>query len=232
MDRTKTWSRRLLMTLLLLVALGTTLKAFSGVEAKDLSDINGWSKGILASESHPYKLTGLIPKSLHNEKTVATAISSSGSSLNQMSLENEINWSQYPKKEVTATGYTAGYESTGKNPEHPEYGITYSGVKVKRDLYSTIAADLSVFPIGTILFIPGYGFGVVADKGGAIKGNELDLYYDTVEEVFQSWGKKTLDIYIVHKGNGRLTENELTKLNEDKSMQAFRQKYMKPKTKS
>ncbi|MGG4488451.1 3D domain-containing protein [Metabacillus idriensis] len=232
MDRTKTWSRRLLMTLLLLVALGTTLKAFSGAEAKDLPVFNGWSKGILESEGHPYKLTGLIPKSLHSEKTVAAAISSSGSSIDQLSLENEIDWSQYPKQEVTATGYTAGYESTGKKPEHPEYGITYSGVKVKRDLYSTIAADLSVFPVGTILFIPGYGFGVVADKGGAIKGNELDLYYDTVEEVFQFWGKKTLDIYIVQKGNGRLTENELTKLNENKSMQAFRQKYMKPKTKS
>ena len=76
---------------------------------------------------------------------------------------------------MTATGYTSGIESTGKRPGHPEYGITYSGVKAKRDLYSTIAADLRVFPLGTILFVPGYGYGVVADKGGAIKGNRLDL---------------------------------------------------------
>ena len=48
---------------------------------------------------------------------------------------------------------------------------------VKRDLYSTVAADLNVFPIGTILFIPEYGYGVVADKGGAITGNKVDLYY-------------------------------------------------------
>nr|MBS9408334.1 hypothetical protein [Streptococcus oralis] len=81
----------------------------------------------------------------------------------------------YRSIEMTATGYTSGIESTGKRPGHPEYGITYSGVKVKRDLYSTIAADLRVFPIGTILFVPGYGYGVVADKGGAIKGNRLDL---------------------------------------------------------
>ena len=48
---------------------------------------------------------------------------------------------------VTATGYTAGYESTGKKPGHPQYGITYSGVKVKRDrnTLSTIAADLMYF---------------------------------------------------------------------------------------
>src|SRR4051794_1500489 len=96
------------------------------------------------------------------------------------SLETSVNWSKYPKQTVVATGYTAGFESTGKRLGNPEYGITYSGVKVKRDLFSTVAADLTVFPIGTILFIPGYGYGVVADKGGAIKGNELDLYFNTV----------------------------------------------------
>ncbi len=32
---------------------------------------------------------------------------------------------------MTATGYTSGIESTGKRPGHPEYGITYSGVKAK-----------------------------------------------------------------------------------------------------
>lgn len=47
---------------------------------------------------------------------------------------------------VVATGYTAGYESTGKRPNHPDYGITYSGVKVRRDkkTVSTIAADLKL----------------------------------------------------------------------------------------
>lgn len=142
------------------------------------------------------------------------------------SLEDEIDWSKYPKKTVTATGYTAGVESTGKSKGHPEYGITYSGVKVKRDLFSTVAADLTVFPIGTILFIPGYGYGVVADKGGAIKGNELDLYYETVEDVYNKWGKKKLEIYVVQKGNGKLTEQTLKALNEDKSMQVFRQQYI------
>ena len=54
-------------------------------------------------------------------------------------LEQANDWSKYRSIEMTATGYTSGIESTGKRPGHPEYGITYSGVKVKRDLYSTIA---------------------------------------------------------------------------------------------
>ena len=141
----------------------------------------------------------------------------------------ELDWSKYPKKKMVATGYTAGVESTGKNPGHPEYGITYSGVKVKRDLFSTIAADLTVFPIGTILFIPDYGYGVVADKGGAIKGDKLDLYYDTVEEVYEQWGMKTLEVSIIKMGDGNLTETELTTMNEDEALQVFRQQYTSEK---
>lgn len=142
-------------------------------------------------------------------------------------LEQAVDWSKYDAVEVTATGYTAGVESTGKHPKHPQYGITYSGVKVKRDLYSTIAADLRVFPIGSVLFIPGYGYGVVADKGGAIKGKALDLYYETVHDVYEQWGKKKLKVYIVKKGTGTLTEEELKQLNEDSAMQVFRQQYIK-----
>ncbi|WLR61800.1 3D domain-containing protein [Pseudalkalibacillus hwajinpoensis] len=145
------------------------------------------------------------------------------------SLATSQDWSQYPTHTVTATGYTAGEESTGKTPEHPAYGITYSGVKVKRDLYSTIAADTSVFPIGSVLFIPEYGFGVVADTGSAITGKRIDLYYDTVNDVYNEWGKKTLDVYLIEKGDGTLTEEMLLTLNEEESMQVFRQELMSEK---
>ncbi|RCX17412.1 3D (Asp-Asp-Asp) domain-containing protein [Fontibacillus phaseoli] len=115
---------------------------------------------------------------------------------------------------VMATGYTAGFESTGKKPNHPQYGITYSGVKVRRDkdTISTIAADLKVFPLGTILYIPGYGYGVVADKGSAIKGNKIDLYFKTTKQVFKEWGKKEVEVQVIRKGNGKLTEAMLNKL--------------------
>lgn len=95
---------------------------------------------------------------------------------------------------VMATGYTAGYESTGKTSKHPEYGITYSGVKVRRDknTVSTIAADPKVIPLGSILYIPGYGYGIVADTGSAIKGRKIDLYFATTKQVYKEWGKNQL----------------------------------------
>nr|WP_274363551.1 MULTISPECIES: 3D domain-containing protein [unclassified Paenibacillus] len=115
--------------------------------------------------------------------------------------------------EVTATGYYAGFESTGKTPKDPGYGITYSGVKVRRGLFSTIAADKNVFPIGTILHIPGYGYGVVADTGSAIKGKKIDLYFETKKLVYSQWGKKNVKVKVIRKGTGKLTEKDLDALN-------------------
>jgi 3D (Asp-Asp-Asp) domain-containing protein len=195
----RTFMIRLFMTGLLCAALLVTFEAISGLRAADFKE---WYE---------------------KRHTAHAAIMKA----ERETLEQAVDWSKYRSITVKATGYTAGVESTGKHPNHPQYGITYSGVRVKRDLYSTIAADLNIFPIGTVLFIPGYGYGVVADKGGAIKGNALDLYYETVQDVYKRWGKKELKVYIIKIGNGKLTEEELTKLNEDKAMQVFRQQYRK-----
>lgn len=208
--------RRLLMACLFLLAFATTYLAISGVEAKDLS------KWVQENNEKHSKNAGLTLKALQqkNEKTMSAAAKAK-----DKPLEEAFDWNQYPAQKVTATGYTAGVESTGKKPGDPLYGLTYSGVKVKRDLYSTVAADPSVFPIGTILFIPNYGLGVVADTGSAIKGNRIDLYFETVHDVYNEWGKKTLDVYVIKKGTGKVTEDELVKLNETKSLQVFRNQY-------
>ncbi|WP_010196531.1 3D domain-containing protein [Bacillus sp. m3-13] len=232
MKLAKTICRRTVIGLLFVLALSVTFQSISGVEA---STIHNWlkenniyatnAKGDQEKEKEGFfKKIGLDIKQLNFLSATPTMVSAKEAIDKPKTLE-ELNWEQYETHTVHATGYTAGYESTGKNPGDPSYGITYSGLKVKRDLYSTIAADISVFPIGTILFIPGYGYGVVADIGGAIKGNKIDLYYDTVDEVFNDWGKQTIDVYIIKKGDGTLTEEELNQLNEEESMQVFRQQY-------
>ncbi|WP_456277824.1 3D domain-containing protein [Bacillus sp. AK128] len=237
MNRYTTLLKRTMMTVLFLLAVSATYTSISGVQAEELTEwwdrydhpfysaFYGANQGIIENSS--VRDTNLSFKTLKRHEAEATSISSSHAESNSLTLEDAIDWTQYPSTVVTATGYTAGVESTGKSPDHPQYGITYSGVKVKRDLYSTVAADLRVFPIGTILFIPGYGYGVVADKGGAIKGNKVDLYYETVQEVYEHWGKKNVEVYVVKKGNGKLTEADLAQLNENESMQVFRQQYLK-----
>lgn len=120
--------------------------------------------------------------------------------------------------EVVATGYYAGPESTGKSKGHPEYGITYSGIKVRRGLVSTVAADPKIFPIGSLLHIPGYGYGIVADTGSAIKGNIIDLYFETKDDVYSEWGKKKVKILMIKKGNGKVTEQMVNRLNKQLAM--------------
>lgn len=115
---------------------------------------------------------------------------------------------------VLATGYTAGVESTGKRPGHPQYGVTYSGVKVRRSKVSTIAADTRVFPLGTLLYIPGYGYGCVADTGSRIKGRRIDLYFPSTRQVFKEWGKKQVEVKVIRRGSGRVTETMLDEMNE------------------
>jgi 3D (Asp-Asp-Asp) domain-containing protein len=236
MNRLKTWIKRLTMICLFVLAFLSTFQSISGVRAQSLFSNDDFGMVDYQSNddgiTHKFKSLGLAFKMIQRIVQFEPLISSSevvaGS---PPSLENAFDWTKYQKKTVVATGYTAGYESTGKTEDDSDYGITYSGVKVKRDLYSTIAADLNVFPIGTILFIPGYGYGVVADKGGAIRGNEVDLYYETVDDVYNFWGKKKLDVYLVQRGNGKLTEEQLNSLNENETMQVFRQQYTKSEQK-
>lgn len=229
MEIVKSFFRRLIMTILFSLALLTTFESISGVSAMQFS--NWWvldnSLFSKATEEKSSKQSSLklfemklknLPIFRNEEKYMSHEVVES----EPLSLEEAIDWSQYPSKKVVATGYTAGFESTGKRPGHPQYGLTYSGVQVKRDLYSTIAADIKTFPIGSILYIPGYGYGVVADTGSAIKGNKIDLYYETVEDVYEKWGKKEVEVYIVQKGRGRLTEDDLRNLNEAETVQVFR----------
>ncbi len=75
--------------------------------------------------------------------------------------------------------------SGSRKGQRKEVGITASGVKARR---GTIAADTSIFPFGTVMYIPGYGYGVVEDRGGAIKGYRIDLYFSTHQAALE-WGR-------------------------------------------
>jgi 3D (Asp-Asp-Asp) domain-containing protein len=101
--------------------------------------------------------------------------------------------------EGVVTAYTAGYESTQKRKGHPLYGVTASGTKAKQG--RTIAMDKR-FPFGTLVKIEGFdNIFVVQDRGGKIKGNRVDVYFDSVEEAIK-FGKQKRKIYVIKLGKG------------------------------
>lgn len=82
--------------------------------------------------------------------------------------------------------------SKGPNKGKPKVvGQTARGT---RAAYGTIAADPSL-PFGTILYIPGYGYGRVEDRGGAIKGDKLDLWFPS-HALAKKWGRKKVAVRI------------------------------------
>lgn len=61
--------------------------------------------------------------------------------------------------------------------------------------WGTVAVDTSVFPFGTKMYIPGYGDGVAADRGTAIIGRIIDIWFPTCAQA-RAWGRKTLTITV------------------------------------
>lgn len=92
-----------------------------------------------------------------------------------------INGRLYSKKfTVKAYSYTGG-------------GTTASG-KVAAE--GRIAVDPSVIPLGTQVYVEGYGFAEACDTGGDIKGNTIDVYYNSASKC-RSWGRRYVTIYIL-----------------------------------
>ena len=82
---------------------------------------------------------------------------------------------------------------SGPNKGKPKaVGVTASGTRAG---YGTVAADTAVLPFGTIVYVPGYGYGRVEDRGGAITGQRLDLWYSSHEEA-QRWGRKRMNVRV------------------------------------
>ncbi len=92
-------------------------------------------------------------------------------------------------KEMEATAYYPGPESTGAWAD----GITATGLRAGHGI---VAVDPRVIPLGTKVFIPGYGPAVAADVGGAIKGHRIDLCFDTYREAVH-FGRRKLQVYIL-----------------------------------
>ena len=70
-------------------------------------------------------------------------------------------------------------------------GRTATGMPVG---HGVVAVDPSVIPLGTRMYVPGYGNGVAADVGGGIKGDIIDLWMTPSE--CAAWGRRTVTITI------------------------------------
>jgi 3D (Asp-Asp-Asp) domain-containing protein len=86
---------------------------------------------------------------------------------------------------MVATAYTAGCGGCS--------GYTASGYRAGHGI---VAVDPRIIPLGTKLYIPGYGFAIAGDTGGAIIGRRIDLGFDSLSDAMQ-FGRRTVKVYML-----------------------------------
>ena len=88
---------------------------------------------------------------------------------------------------VEATAYSRNEAGLGN--------FTADGTDLRNES-NVIAVDPSVIPLGTTVYIPGWGYYRAADTGGAIVGNKIDVHFENVADTYQ-FGRQSITIYIV-----------------------------------
>lgn len=106
-----------------------------------------------------------------------------------LTAQGALSTASEPPAPATADGErTLTVNSTGYSLS----GRTATGLPVG---WGVVAVDPSVIPLGTRLTIPGYGEGVAADTGSAVRGATIDLWFPTVAQAL-AWGRRTVTVTI------------------------------------
>lgn len=91
---------------------------------------------------------------------------------------------------VTATAYTANCSGCS--------GITATGINLKQNRNAkVIAVDPRVIPLGSRVYVEGYGEAIAGDTGGSIKGNKIDVHVPTRADAAR-WGRRTVKVTILN----------------------------------
>lgn len=120
-------------------------------------------------------------------------------------------WNRYVRSGPQAGAPYSGLTASGTVPREPEEGLLSIDslarpwmIPVRIILFpwyllpqdGTIAADTKHYPFGTRMYVPGYGWGTVADRGGSIIGpTRIDLYYDDHDEALE-WGRRKVQVIL------------------------------------
>ncbi|MCM3664231.1 LysM peptidoglycan-binding domain-containing protein [Mesobacillus subterraneus] len=128
-----------------------------------------------AEKAQPAATPVAAPAPAAKQVTATPAPSKPAASSNQITVE--------------ATAYTASCEGCS--------GITKTGVNLKTNPDAkVIAVDPSVIPLGSKVYVEGYGYATAEDIGGAIKGNRIDVFIPTQSGALQ-WGRKSVKVTIL-----------------------------------
>jgi len=95
------------------------------------------------------------------------------------------------------TGHRMRLVSTAYSPNEPGGGGGPSTAMGHPAVFGVAAVDPRVIPLGSKLYVVGYGYAMAYDTGGAIKGDRIDLCFDTASEC-ENWGRKPVTVIVLN----------------------------------
>ena len=128
----------------------------------------------------------LSEKNLKNKQDKVVAVGTKSEPVQVASRGTENGKEIY----VTSTAYTASCNGCS--------GTTATGVNLHANPGAkVIAVDPNVIPLGSKVYVEGYGYAVASDTGGAIKGSKIDVFFPSKTDAYR-WGRKTVKIKILN----------------------------------
>lgn len=139
-----------------------------------------------------------LEKSLAENKVLLEKVKGEKSEIQGLLVEIKKRIAQIQPPGLTLVGewdvVATAYYAFGKGGNDINgNGITAIGLRARKGI---IAVDPRVIPIGTRIYIPGYGEALAADTGGWIKGNRVDLCFESREECYR-YGRRKIKIYLI-----------------------------------
>lgn len=157
------------------------------------------SEGVNGKLSRTYELVKengkVIEKSLVSEKVIQepkTKVVAVGTKVVTATVSRGNSTAPANGKEfyVTATAYTPYCNGCS--------GYSASGINLRSDEdLKLIAVDPSIIPLGSKVWVEGYGYAIAGDTGGSIKGNKIDVLVQTKQQAY-SWGRKKVRIKVLN----------------------------------
>lgn len=133
------------------------------------------------------------------EQEVSTSSSNQTASKPASTKTNTVQASSPKKAEskpAQTSGRTLNVKATGYSTKQPGLSThTFMGIDLRVNS-RVIAVDPSVIPLGSMVEVEGMGVYIAGDTGGAIKGNIIDIHFNTVAEALQ-WGRRNVTVRVL-----------------------------------
>ncbi|MBM7635026.1 peptidoglycan-binding protein [Geomicrobium sediminis] len=144
------------------------------------------------SEEEPVAKEEEPAEETQSEETVASESTEPTESTESSSSESASSSNESPEgttMTMEATAYTADCEGCS--------GITATGIDLRNDRNANVVAvDPNVIPLGSTVYVEGYGEAIAGDTGGAITGNKIDLHMATTEEAL-NFGRQNVEVTVL-----------------------------------